>query len=314
MINHTTAIVFPGQGSQSVGMLADVAQHFPEVTNTFREASDVLAYDLWSLSQQGPAEVLNQTEHTQPILLTASYAVWRILQAHTNVTPAMLAGHSLGEYTALVCAGALSFADALRLVAARGRFMQAAVPDGVGAMGAIVGLDDAAVLKICEEACTQPTDVIAPANYNSLGQVVVAGHREAVARALALAKAAGAKLAILIPVSVPSHCALMVPAARQLADLLATIPLVAPQIPVINNVAASRYTDVASLREGLTQQLSQPVRWVATIQAMARDGVTQMIECGPGKVLTGLNKRIDKSLNYFTTADSASIAILVGNG
>lgn len=313
MIDHKTAVVFPGQGSQSVGMLADVGCQYPAILDTFREASDLLSYDLWALSQQGPAERLNQTEYTQPVLLTASYAIWRILQQMTQVHQVILAGHSLGEYTALVCAQALTFADALRLVAARGRLMQAAVPAGVGAMGAIVGLDDDVVASICEQARTSPAEVIAPANYNSLGQVVVAGHHEAVTRALALAKTAGAKLAMLIPVSVPSHCSLMMPAAAALTELLIKTPIATPQITVINNVAAQPYTDAASIREGLSQQLAQPVRWVGTIQAMMQAGVTQIIECGPGKVLSGLNKRIDKSLLCVTTTDSASITKLAGN-
>jgi [acyl-carrier-protein] S-malonyltransferase len=304
------AIIFPGQGSQSVGMLADIAAQFGEVKKTFDEASAALGYDLWSLVQNGPAEELDKTEHTQPALLAASYAIWQILQSRTSIRPVILAGHSLGEYTALVCAQTLAFADAVKLVAARGQYMQEAVAPGVGAMAALIGLDEATVAAICREAA-QTNAVLSPANFNSVGQIVVAGHKVAVERAIVLAKEQGAKLAVMIPVSVPSHCALMKPAAERLAALLKTIALQAPIFPILNNVDVARYETAASISDGLTRQLYLPVRWVETIQQFEKNGVTHVIECGPGKVLTGLNKRISKNLNYLTTADAASIDSLL---
>lgn len=307
MINKTLAIVFPGQGSQSVGMLADIAQQFKEVKQTFDEASEVLDYDLWRLVEQGPAEELDKTMHTQPALLAASYAIWRILQANHPMQPAMLAGHSLGEYTALVCANALTFTDAVKLVAARGQYMQDAVAPGVGAMAAIIGLDEDSVEKICNQIVTSPHEVLSPANFNSIGQVVVAGHKPLVERAIALAKEQGAKLAVMIPVSVPSHCKLMLPAAQRLAMMLETITFNYPDIPVINNVNVKIYDGPESLHDGLVRQLYMPVRWVDTIQRFTKAGITKIIECGPGKVLTGLNKRIDKNLQLMTTADMASL-------
>lgn len=310
MSQQQFAIVFPGQGSQSVGMLNDIASQFPEVAETFKEASDVLGYDVWALTQNGPAEELDKTAHTQPALLTASYAIWRILQPRLPSKPTILAGHSLGEYTALVCANAISFADAVRLVAARGEYMQAAVPAGIGSMAAIIGLDDATVAEICKEVATS-NEILSPANFNSIGQVVIAGHKAAVERALPIAKEKGAKMAVLIPVSVPSHCALMLPAAERLAVLLATISMKSPTIKIINNVNVASYDSPESIQQGLTQQLSKPVRWVETIQALMKEGVTQIIECGPGKVLTGLNKRIDKNLQLYTTNDLANLEIVL---
>lgn len=307
------AIVFPGQGSQSVGMLADIATQFREVQTTFVEASDALGYDLWDLVQQGPAEKLDQTAHTQPALLAASYAIWRIFEAHQFTTPAMLAGHSLGEYTALVCANALSFTDAIKLVAARGQYMQEAVAPGVGAMAALVGLDELTVNTICQQAVQSADEVLSPANFNSIGQIVVAGHKAAVERAIGLAKEQGAKLAMLIPVSVPSHCQLMQPAAKRLAELLTTITIQIPHLPVINNVDVKPYENVEAIRAGLVKQLYMPVRWVETIQYAVTAGVTQIIECGPGKVLTGLNKRIDKNLQLMTTCDAANLAAILSN-
>jgi len=301
MTNHL-AIVFPGQGSQSVGMLADISRQFPEVKNTFAEASDVLAYDLWKLVEQGPAEKLDQTIHTQPALLTASYAIWRILQSTNSSLPAMLAGHSLGEYTALLCAKALTFPDAVKLVAARGQYMQEAVQQGVGAMAALIGLDENTVTDICQQA-REANEILSPANFNSIGQIVIAGDKDAVQRAIILAKAKGAKIAMLIPVSVPSHCELMQPAALRLQQLLADISIKLPQIPVINNVDVKPYDSIESICNGLVRQLYCPVQWVRTIQYFIQSGVTQIIECGPGKVLTGLNKRIDKNLQLMTTTD-----------
>lgn len=305
------AIVFPGQGSQSVGMLADIAKQYSEVQDTFAQASDVLGYDLWQLVQTGPAEDLDKTMHTQPALLAASYAIWRILQSRHSINPAMLAGHSLGEYTALVCAQALSFTDAIQLVAARGQYMQEAVAPGVGAMAALIGLDEATVTVVCEQARQAADEVLTPANFNSVGQIVVAGHKPAVERAVQLAKEQGAKLAVLIPVSVPSHCQLMQPAASRLAELLMTTRLTTPCIPVLNNVDVTPYETVEAIRDGLKRQLYMPVRWVEIIQLFIRSGISHVIECGPGKVLTGLNKRIDKNLQLSTTADVGSLDTLL---
>lgn len=296
IINQQCAIVFPGQGSQSVGMLADIASAHPIVAETFNEASSVLSYDLWRLVQEGPAEQLDMTTHTQPALLAASYAIWRVLSQEQTLAPQFLAGHSLGEYTALVCANAMSFTDGIKLVAARGRFMQEAVLPGVGAMAAIIGLDDQAVEQLCMDAISSQDEVLSPANYNSIGQIVIAGHKEAVMRALTLAKERGAKMAVLIPVSVPSHCALMLEAAHRLAEMLVATKLQPPTLTVLRNIDATPYQTTESIRDGLVSQLSMPVRWVDTIHAISRAGVTQIIECGPGKVLTGLIKRIDKNI------------------
>jgi [acyl-carrier-protein] S-malonyltransferase len=296
------AYVFPGQGSQSVGMLAEMALQYPEVQQTFALASAVLNYDLWQLVSHGPAEALNQTDKTQPALLAASYAIWQIAKRINAPQPSILAGHSLGEYTALVCAESLRFEDGIKLVAARGEFMQQAVAAGVGAMAAIIGLDDAAVAAICIEV-SREQDMVSPANFNSVGQVVVAGHKAAVDRAIVIAKEKGAAMAVLIPVSVPSHCELMRPAAQQLAVLLETINFAVPQVPVLNNVDVTLYQSADDIRAGLTKQLYKPVRWVETIQAFVELGVTHVFECGPGKVLSGLNKRINKSLQLITAAN-----------
>lgn len=299
----TLGVVFPGQGSQSIGMLSDIAREFSEVEAIFAEASAVLGFDLWKLTQDGPAEELDKTIHTQPALLTASYAVWRILQ--NNIQPSVLAGHSLGEYTALVCAKALKFTDAVKLVAARGQYMQDAVPVGEGALAAIVGLDDEAVKAVCANAALN--DILAPANFNSPGQVVVAGHTAAVQRAIILAKEAGAKLAKQLPVSVPSHCVLMKPAAERLANLLETIDIKAPVLPVIGNADAAVYDSASSVKEGLIRQLYMPVRWVEVIQTFKKQPVNHIVECGPGKVLTGLNKRIVADVQLTNTADLANL-------
>lgn len=309
-MNASFAIVFPGQGSQSVGMLKEISDQYPIVKQTFDQASSMLGYDLWELTQQGPATVLDQTVHTQPALLVASYAIWQILRQYEMSAPAFLAGHSLGEYTALVCAEALSFESAVKLVAARGQFMQDAVKSGEGAMAAIIGLDENVITEICESIAL-PQEVLSPANFNSIGQVVIAGHVAAVERAMKLAKEKGAKLVVQIPVSVPSHCELMQPAAEQLAQLLDQTEFKTPQIPVVNNVDVSVYTDAASIRMGLTKQLYKPVRWVETIQYFAKQGVTRIIECGPGKILTGLNKRIDKSLQLVSVTDAENFEALV---
>jgi [acyl-carrier-protein] S-malonyltransferase len=298
------AVVFPGQGSQSVGMLSDLAGT-PQVADTFAQASEVLGYDLWQLVQDGPVEELNQTSRTQPAMLAAGVAVWRAWQARGGAQPVVMAGHSLGEYTALVCAGALQFSDAVALVAERGRCMQSAVPEGAGAMAAILGLDDAAVAGVCETAAQG--EVVSPVNYNSPGQVVIAGHAAAVERATLLAKEAGAKRAVLLPVSVPSHCSLMTSAATEFAARLAQVEISSPHIPVIQNVDALAHADPASIRENLGRQLYSPVQWVRSVQAMGARGVTRIIEAGPGKVLAGLCKRIDKSIDTVAVHDTASL-------
>jgi len=288
------AFVFPGQGSQKLGMLNDLAQQFPSVQQTFTEASSALDYDLWQLTQTGPDEKLNQTMYTQPALLAAGVAVWRVWQEQKGVLPSLLAGHSLGEYTALVCAQALDFVTAIKLVAQRGRFMQEAVPEGHGTMAAIVGLADIQIQAICETAAQN--EVVAAANFNALGQVVIAGQSAAVERAIVLAKEAGAKMATRLPVSVPSHCSLMQPAAERLAKYFDEITLLAPQIPVLNNVDVAITHDPSAIKNALIRQLANPVRWVETIQTFAKQGVEVIIECGPGKVLAGLNKRIEASI------------------
>lgn len=304
------AFVFPGQGSQTVGMLTELAATYPLVEETFREASDALGYDLWQLVSQGPAEELNKTWQTQPALLAASVAIYRVWQQQGGQQPVLMAGHSLGEYSALVCAGVLNFADAVKLVELRGKLMQEAVPEGTGAMQAIIGLDDAAIRKACEESAQG--QVVSPVNFNSPGQVVIAGNKEAVERAGAACKAAGAKRALPLPVSVPSHCALMKPAADKLAVALENIAFAAPAVPVINNVDVKAETDAAAIRHALVRQLYSPVRWTESVEAMAEQGVTQLLEMGPGKVLTGLTKRIVDSLTAAAVNDTASLTAALG--
>ncbi|CAI0727383.1 Malonyl CoA-acyl carrier protein transacylase [Serratia quinivorans] len=299
------AFVFPGQGSQTLGMLADLATQYPIVEATFSEASSVLGYDLWQLVQQGPAEELNKTWQTQPALLAASVAIFRVWQQQGGKTPAIMAGHSLGEYSALVCAGVLDFQAAIRLVELRGKLMQEAVPEGTGAMSAIIGLDNAAIAKACEESAQG--QVVSPVNFNSPGQVVIAGNKEAVERAGAACKAAGAKRALPLPVSVPSHCALMKPAADKLAVALQEITFNAPQVPVVNNVDVSTETDPEAIRSALVRQLYSPVRWTESVEFMAAQGVTLLLEVGPGKVLTGLTKRIVDTLTAAAVNDAASL-------
>lgn len=298
------AFVFPGQGSQSLAMLADFSEH-EVVQATFSEASAALGYDLWQLVQQGPVEKLNQTNFTQPALLTASVAVWRLWHASTANTPAMLAGHSLGEYSALVCAGVLSLADAVKLVEKRGEFMQASVPEGVGAMAAVIGLDDKMIIEACFKA--QNGDVVSAVNFNSPGQVVIAGHKAAVERAGVLCKEAGAKRVLPLPVSVPSHCALMKDAAEKLAEEFNNVTFNTPNIPVVNNVDVAIETSVEAIKIALIKQLYSPVRWTETIQFLAQNGIEQAIEAGPGKVLQGLLKRIDKSIVCQSVNDSTSL-------
>ena len=284
------AFIFPGQGSQTLGMLAEFAKEYPLIQETFAQASHVLKFDLWELCQEGPVTALNQTENTQPALLAASVALWRVWQQQRGVKPTFMAGHSLGEYSALVCGGALDFVTAVRLVAERGRLMQSAVPPGVGAMAAIVGLDNDKLQALCESLAEG--QVLAPANFNAIGQTVVAGDAAAVDRLLKQAKQAGAKLAKLIPVSVPSHCALMKPAAKHLAETLKTIHISVPHIPFINNVDVGIEHDPRMIKKALVEQLYSPVRWVEIIQELEKRGIEEMIECGPGNVLAGLNKRI----------------------
>ncbi|MGD8106470.1 ACP S-malonyltransferase [Pantoea sp. FN0302] len=300
------AMVFPGQGSQTVGMLAELAADNPIVEATFKEASDALGYDLWQLTQQGPAEELNKTWQTQPALLAASVALFRLWQQKGGKTPAMMAGHSLGEYSALVCAGVLDFAEAIKLVELRGKLMQEAVPAGTGAMQAIIGLDDAAIQQACEEAAQG--EVVSPVNFNSPGQVVIAGHKDAVERAGAACKAAGAKRALPLPVSVPSHCALMKPAADKLAVALENMTFNAPALPVVNNVDVKCETSPEAIRSALVRQLYSPVRWTECVEFMAAQGVTSLLEVGPGKVLTGLTKRIVDTLTASAVNDPASLA------
>ncbi len=300
------AFVFPGQGSQTVGMLADMAASYPIVEETFAEASAALGYDLWALTQQGPAEELNKTWQTQPALLTASVALYRVWQQQGGKAPALMAGHSLGEYSALVCAGVIDFADAVRLVEMRGKFMQEAVPEGTGAMAAIIGLDDASIAKACEEAAEG--QVVSPVNFNSPGQVVIAGHKEAVERAGAACKAAGAKRALPLPVSVPSHCALMKPAADKLAVELAKITFNAPTVPVVNNVDVKCETNGDAIRDALVRQLYNPVQWTKSVEYMAAQGVEHLYEVGPGKVLTGLTKRIVDTLTASALNEPSAMA------
>lgn len=301
-----TAFVFPGQGSQSVGMLADFELQYPIVVDIFAEASEAVGYDLWSLVQQGPAELLNQTEHTQVAMLTADVAVFRLLEQQGVAKPDFMAGHSLGEYPALVCADALSLSDAARLVAYRGQVMQKAVPLGLGAMAAIVGFTDEQVTILCKEA-SQPNDVVTPANYNAIGQVVVAGHASAVNRVIVLAEEAGARLAKVIPVSVPCHCPLLSDASEAYAEYLAQVDFKKPSVDVISNVDLSIYQSAQHIRDKLKEQLYSPVRWVETIQLFKNNGVELILECGPGKVLSGLVKRIDRSLNSTSVYDTISL-------
>ena len=288
-----TAFIFPGQGSQALGMLSDFADR-PAVKQTFAEASGALDLDLWALCQDGPKEALNQTENTQPLLLTAGVALWRLWEQSGGPRPNLLAGHSLGEYTALTCAGVVTLGDAVRLVRTRGQLMQQAVAAGEGKMAAVLGLDDDQVRAACEQAADG--DVVEAVNFNAPGQVVIAGSAAAVERAIAACKEAGAKRAMPLPVSVPSHCALMKPAADQLAETLKATSFHAAEMPVINNVDVAMETAPEQIREALIRQLYSPVRWVETIQALKEQGVSHVYECGPGKVLSGLIKRIDRDI------------------
>jgi len=301
------AFVFPGQGSQSVGMLAELGAEHPIVIETFAQASEVLGYDLWDLVQHDKDGDLNQTHITQPALLTASVALWRLWLNQGGIAPSVLAGHSLGEYSALVCAGALDFSDAVRLVEARGQFMQAAVPPGEGAMAAIIGMDDDAIAAACDASAQG--QVVAPVNYNSPGQVVIAGSRSAVERAMVACKEGGAKRALPLPVSVPSHCALMLPAAEKLRTMLEGMQVRVPGIPVVQNVDAKVTSSSEVIVNNLVAQLHQPVLWTNCVESIAASGVDLVVECGPGKVLNGLTKRINKTLQSASINDAASLAV-----
>ena len=298
------AFVFPGQGSQSVGMLGDMALSRAEIKQTFDEASEVLGLNLWDLVQNGPEAELNKTENTQPAMLAAGVAMWRVWRA-AGPRPVLMAGHSLGEYTALTCAGALDFAVAIAVVAERARLMQAAVPAGRGTMAAVLGLEDQVVTEVCEHAAQG--EVVAAVNFNAPGQVVIAGTAGAVERAVALSKERGAKRAVSLPVSVPAHCELMRPAAEQLAERLRQITIRVPEIPVIQNADVKIYDSPGAIADALVRQLYRPVRWVETVQTMAQRGVAVMVECGPGKVLAGLNKRIDKGIAALSLFDETSL-------
>ncbi|WP_446469378.1 ACP S-malonyltransferase [Xenorhabdus stockiae] len=301
------AMVFPGQGSQSLGMLADLAAEFPLVEQTFAEASAVLGYDLWELVQRGPAEELNKTWKTQPALLAASVAIWRVWQQQGGQNPSVMAGHSLGEYSALVCAGVIEFQQAIKLVELRGKLMQEAVPEGQGAMYAIIGLDNESIAKACEESAQG--QIVSPVNFNSPGQVVIAGEKEAVERAGAACKAAGAKRALPLAVSVPSHCALMKSAADQLAVALQSVEFKQPQFPVINNVDVKTEESADTIRAALVRQLYNPVRWTESVEYIAAQGIDNLLEIGPGKVLTGLTKRIVGTLSAVAVNDVSSLTI-----
>ncbi len=301
MTRSDTAFVFPGQGSQKVGMLADAYAAYAAVRETFAEASEALGYDIWDLIQNGEQETLNLTEKTQPLLLTSSVALWRAWQSQNGAQPAVMAGHSLGEFSALVCAGALGFADAVKLVRQRGQFMQTAVPVGEGAMAAIIGLDDEQINQICEAT----PGVVAAVNYNSPGQVVIAGHSGPVAAAIESLKTAGAKRALPLPVSAPFHTELMQPAGEKLAEAIAGITINTPAVPVVHNVHARTESDPETIRGLLVEQIYSPVQWTRCVQTMLDAGVRNSVECGPGKVLSGLARRIDKSIECYSLEEPA---------
>ena len=303
-MQNNLAFVFPGQGSQTVGMLADFSDN-EVVQQTFKQASAALGYDVWQLINQGPAEQLNQTNFTQPALLTASVALYRLWLTQSDKKPAMMAGHSLGEYSALVCAEVLTLEQAVKLVEKRGEYMQASVPDGVGAMAAVIGLADQDIIDACAKAAGD--EVVSAVNFNSPGQVVIAGHKAAVERAGVLCKEAGAKRVLPLPVSVPSHCALMSTAADKLAEQLNQIDFKVPTIKVINNVDVAIETDIAAIKQALVKQLYSPVRWTESVEKLASNGIDTVLEIGPGKVLQGLMKRINKSITCVAVNDQASL-------
>lgn len=303
-----TAVVFPGQGSQSVGMMAGFADA-PVVERTFREASAILGEDLWALAAQGPAEALNRTVVTQPLMLTAGVACWRAWRERGGPVPAFFAGHSLGEYSALVAAGAMRFEDALPLVRLRAQAMQDAVPEGTGGIAAIVGLADDRIAQVCAESAQG--EVLEPANLNSPGQVVIAGHRAAVERGMAAARAHGAKIAKMLPMSAPSHCSLMKPAAERLRDRLAGVAIAAPAVPVVQNADVAAFSDPDRIRQALVEQLYRPVRWVETVRYLQAQGVSRIVECAPGKVLAGLVKRTVDGVEAVAVTDSAALAAAI---
>lgn len=307
---HKFGFVFPGQGSQKLGMLGSLANDNSLITDTFKEASDVLGLDLWEIAQHDSENNLDQTHITQPVLLTASVAIWRLWQQRTELRPSILAGHSLGEYSALVCADVLSLADAVNVVHQRGKFMQAAVPAEVGKMAAIVGLENYQIHDICDEA--EKGEVVSAANFNSPGQTVIAGDAAAVERAIILCKEAGAKRALPLNVSVPSHCALMKPAAIELEKILNDIAFSEPSISVVQNVNGELVQSPEEIKSNLIKQLYAPVLWVDCIEVISKAGVTKLVECGPGKVLSGLIKRIDSDIRCFGSDDTASLDIAVG--
>ncbi|MBJ7549427.1 ACP S-malonyltransferase [Marinomonas ostreistagni] len=307
-MNSSLAFVFPGQGSQQLGMLSDLAEKYDIIKSTFDEASKVLGYDLWDLVQND-AESLSQTDKTQPALLTSSVALWRLWEQQGGEQPAYVAGHSLGEYSALVCAGVIEFADAVELVKLRGEYMQQAVPAGAGAMAAIIGLSDEQVVAACEAVSE---GVVSAVNFNSPGQVVIAGEAAAVELAMANAKEAGAKRALPLPVSVPSHCKLMVPAGEKLAERLNAIEFKEPAIKLVQNVTAQAVSDAVQIKSNLVSQLSEPVLWTQSIALLNELGVEKTVECGPGKVLTGLNKRIVKGLEAVAIGDVAGFEAATG--
>lgn len=297
------AFVFPGQGSQSIGMLADLAENHSVVKEVFTEASDTLGYDLWQVIQEGPVEKLNQTDVTQPAMLAAGFAVYKTLSGLTDVAPSFMAGHSLGEYTALTASGALSLAQGVELVAERGRLMQSAVPAGEGAMAAILGLEDAQVVEVCEKV----EGIVEAVNFNSPGQVVIAGAKAAVDAALPIMEEAGASRVVPLAVSVPSHCTLMKPAADALAEKLTSMDVQIPSVPVLHNVSVESYDSADAIKEALVQQLYKPVQWVQTVNTMKAQGVEKLYELGPGKVLMGLNRRIDRKMGMQAVLDSATL-------
>jgi len=298
------AFVFPGQGSQQVGMMTGFAEH-PVVRATFAEASEVLGDDLWQLAEQGPAEALNLTRNTQPLMLTAGVAIWRAWQAAGGATPSYMAGHSLGEYTALVASGAIAFRDAVPLVRFRAEAMQDAVPAGAGAMAAVIGADERAIADACREAAQG--EVVEPVNFNGPGQIVIAGNKAAVERAMAAAKARGAKRALLLPVSAPFHSSLLAPAAERLAARVANVDVAPPRIPVVHNVDVATHTTADEIRAALARQAASPVRWTETVKWLVAHGVTGIVECGPGKVLAGLARRIDDALAAYALTDGAAL-------
>ena len=303
---NKTAFLFPGQGSQSIGMMSGLREPFEEVRDTFRTASEVLGYDLWDICQNGPQERLNQTEVTQPAMLAADIATWRAWKSIGGIDPGYVAGHSLGEYSALVASGSLEFRDAVALVAERGRLMQAATAAGAGAMAAVLGLEDDELSRICLEA--EQGQVVSCANFNSPGQIVIAGDKAAVDRACELATGAGARRAILLAVSVPAHCALMRPAAEKLADDLESVPISPGKIPLVHNVDAQLHAESGEIRDALVRQVWQPVRWAASVRYLISEGVARFAECGPGKVLFGLNRRISRDVSTVALVSGESLA------